>query len=114
MPLAKEVKRKKRHVRIRKIVKGTGDRPRLTIFRSLNATYAQLVDDETGKTILSSSSLKIKKGNKSEKAKEVGLTIAKMAQEKKITEIVFDRRGYKYHGRTKAVAEGAREGGLKF
>ncbi|MBT3704568.1 50S ribosomal protein L18 [Candidatus Peregrinibacteria bacterium] len=114
MSSEKEKARKARHNRVRSKVKGTAVRPRLVVFRSLKATYAQLVDDESGKTICSSSTLKVKKGPKQEQAKEVGLEIAKKATEQKIKEIVFDRGGYKYHGRVKQIAEGAREGGLKF
>ena len=95
-------------------MQGTAARPRLVVFRSLLHTYAQLVDDESGKTLVACSDIKEKgKGTKVEKAKKIGTDIAKKALEKKITEVVFDRNGYKYHGRTKAVAEGAREGGLK-
>lgn len=106
--------RQRRHARVKAKVFGTGSRPRLVVFRSTKDTYAQLVDDQTKKTIISSSTLKIKKGTKSEKAKEAGIELAKKALEAKITSIIFDRAGYKYHGRTKALAEGAREGGLKF
>jgi len=114
MSSAKEASRKIRHIRIRKIVKGTSDRPRLVVFKSLKATYAQLVDDNSKKTLLSASSLKTKKGTKTEKAKEAGTEVASKAKEKNITKVVFDRNGYKYHGRVKALAEGAREGGLQF
>jgi large subunit ribosomal protein L18 len=114
MATKKEQARQMRKNRVRTKVQGTASRPRLAVFRSLKDTYAQVVDDETGTTLCSSSSLKSKKGNKSEQAKEVGVDIAKKAQEKKITEVVFDRAGYRYHGRVKAVAEAAREGGLKF
>ena len=111
----KELNRKSRHTRIRAKVNGSTERPRLVIYRSLNNHYAQLVDDEKHVTILSCDDLKLKlKGNKSERAKQVGAGLAKLAQEKKITMCVFDRNGYKYHGRVKAIAEGAREGGLKF
>lgn len=114
MSTQKEQKRERRHNRIRAKVSGTGTRPRLVVFRSLTHTYAQLVDDTQGKVITSSSDLKSKaKGTKTERAKTVGTEIARLAQEQKITEAVFDRNGYKYHGRVKAVAEGAREGGLK-
>lgn len=107
--------RKKRHNRIRSKITGTTAKPRLVVFRSLTNNYAQLIDDEKGVTIVSTSDLKVKsKDNKTEKAKKVGMEIAKLAQEKKITEIVFDRNGYKYQGRVKALAEGAREAGLKF
>ncbi|MBI4231904.1 50S ribosomal protein L18 [Candidatus Peregrinibacteria bacterium] len=111
----KETLRKRRHVRIRSKIAGTEQRPRLVVFRSLTHTYAQLINDENGVVIAASSDMKATgKANKSDKAKEVGLELAKKAQEKKISEVVFDRNGYKYHGRVKQVAEGAREGGLKF
>ncbi len=111
----KDTLRQRRCAKIRKRISGTQDRPRLTVFRSLSHVYAQLVDDTKGKVLLGNSDIKIKvKGNKTEKAKNVGLEIAKLAKEKKIETVVFDRNGYKYHGRVKAVAEGAREGGLKF
>ncbi|MDA1061269.1 MAG: 50S ribosomal protein L18 [bacterium] len=98
---------------MRSKIKGVKDRPRLVVFRSLSNTYAQLINDEDGKVLVSSSDLKSKaKGTKVEKAKIVGEEIAKLAKEKKIIKVVFDRNGYKYHGRVKAVAEGAREGGL--
>ena len=93
---------------------GTAKRPRLSVFRSANHMYAQLVDDEKGKVLLSVSDLKIKKGKKTEKALEIGKTIAKEAVGKKIETVVFDRGGFVFHGRIKAVADGAREGGLKF
>lgn len=107
--------RKRRHGRVRSKIAGTASRPRLVVFRSLTGNYAQIIDDDKGIILTSASDLKNKaKGTKVEKAKEVGAEIAKKAQEQKITEVVFDRNGYKYHGRVKAVAEGAREGGLKF
>ncbi len=113
--LKKNVNRKRRHIRIRAKVSGTAERPRLVVFKSLNNHYAQLINDETGKTLLSASDLKAKgKENKSERAKKVGLEVAKLAKEKNITMCVFDRNGYRYHGRVKALAEGAREGGLQF
>ncbi len=114
MPSKKEELRKRRHAKIRTKLSGTAARPRLVVFKSLTSNYAQLIDDEVGKVLTSHSDIKAKKGTKTEKAKEVGLEIAKKAQELKITEVVFDRNGYKYHGRVKAIAEGAREGGLKF
>lgn len=111
----KEINREKRHARIRSKVNGSAKRPRLLVRRSLTNNYAQLIDDESGKVLCGLSDMKIKaKGTKSEKAKQLGLEIAKKAQELKITEVVFDRNGYKYHGRVKAIADGAREGGLKF
>jgi len=108
-------------MRIRKKVMGTAERPRLTVFRSLNHIYAQLVDDLTGRTILTVSSMdkevaprvKETKG-KIEAGKLVGKQIAARAKEKGIERVCFDRSGYLYHGRVKAVAEGAREGGLNF
>ncbi len=107
--------------RIRKKISGTGDVPRLTIYRSLNQIYAQIIDDSTGNTLVSASSLskevldeiKNTKGKVS-KSKIVGNLVAKKAIEKKISSVVFDRNGYRYHGRVQAIAEGAREGGLKF
>lgn len=111
----KSGKRERRHIRIRAKINGTSARPRLVMFKSLSNNYAQLIDDEKRITIASSSDLTSKgKGTKMEKAKQVGMEIAKLAKEKNISECVFDRNGYKYHGRVKALADGAREGGLKF
>lgn len=110
---SKETSRKRRHAKIRTKISGTATRPRLVVFRSLQATYAHLIDDVSGKTLLTVSDLK-KKGSKLENAKNVGEEIAKKALELKIVECVFDRNGYKYHGRIKALADGARTGGLKF
>lgn len=114
-------RREKIKVRVRKKIYGTTDKPRLSVYRSLNQIYAQIIDDDNGKTIASASSLskeiaeqlKSTKG-KIEKSKLVGNLIAKIALEKKITEVVFDRNGFRYHGRIKALADAAREGGLKF
>jgi len=106
--------RKNRHRRVKAKLFGTASRPRLVVSRSLSDISAQLVDDEARKTIISISTLKIKKGTKTEQAKEAGIELAKKAIEAKISEIIFDRAGFKYHGRVKALAEGAREGGLKF
>ena len=103
-----------RHNRIRAKVNGTTERPRLVVFRSLLGNYAQLIDDSTGQTLASASDMEAKTGTKTEKAKVVGMELAKKALEKNILTCVFDRNGYKYHGRVKALAEGAREGGLKF
>ncbi|MBD3360944.1 50S ribosomal protein L18 [Candidatus Peregrinibacteria bacterium] len=115
MPTRKTSLRKKRHNKIRSKIKGTKNRPRLVVYRSLIYTYSQLIDDENNVVIAATSDIKSKeKSSKIDKAKKIGTDIAKKAQEKKIAEIVFDRNGYKYHGRVKAVAEGAREGGLKF
>lgn len=108
-------KRERRVARIRAKVKGTSARPRLVVSRSLKHIYAQLVDDTTGKTIASVSDVATKeKSTKTQRAATVGAALGKKAQEKGITEVVFDRNGNKYHGRTKAVAEAARESGLKF
>ncbi len=107
--------------RIRKTISGTPEKPRLTIYRSLNNVYAQIIDDASGKTLVSASTLskeaveeiKNAKG-KIAKSKLIGNLVAKKALEQKITTVVFDRNGYRYHGRVQALAEGAREGGLKF
>jgi large subunit ribosomal protein L18 len=110
--------RVRRHVRVRKTVSGTPARPRLAVFRSLTHIYAQVIDDEAGRTLAAASSvekaLKDTKGNKSEHAKAVGSAIAKKALEAGVTQVVFDRGGNRYHGRVKALAEAAREGGLQF
>ena len=114
MKVTKEQQRKSRHKRVRSKIKGTIACPRLSVFRSLTNIYAQLIDDGKGKVLVSSSSIKIKKGKGADIAKQVGVDIAKKALEKKIKSCVFDRGGYLYHGRVKALAEGAREGGLQF
>jgi len=106
--------RSRRHIRIRSKIHGTSERPRLSVFRSLSNISAQLINDDTGKVLAASSSLKVKKGKKADVAKQVGMDIAKKAVAAKITKCVFDRGGYLYHGRVKALAEGAREGGLQF
>lgn len=105
----------------KKRILGNSERPRLVVFRSLRYIYGQIVDDSTEKTLLGASSLtkeinaKVKKAkNKTEASKIVGQLIAEKAKQKKITRVVFDRNGYAYHGRVKALAEGAREGGLEF
>ncbi len=105
-----------RHKRVRAKIRGTKECPRLSIFRSSQHIYLQLVDDSQGKTLVSSSDLEIKKKGLSKlaKAKEAGKSIAKKALAQKIKRIVFDRGGYRYHGRVKAVAQGARESGLEF
>ena len=111
----KQKKRKRRHLRVRAKIFGTKTRPRLCVFRSLKHIYAQLIDDEKGQTLVATSDLELKKKAKNkEVAKEVGKLLAKKAQAKKIKQAIFDRAGYKYHGRVRALAEGAREGGLKF
>ena len=114
MTTVKETNRVKRHRRIRAKIKGTEKRPRLVVYKSLKYTYAQVIDDDSKKVLLSASDAKVaSKGTKSEKAKKLGTEIAEKAKEKKIEAVVFDRNGYKYHGRVKAIADGAREGGLK-
>lgn len=114
----KREKRDKRHRRVRERVKGSTERPRLVVFRSLRHIYGQIIDDSEGKTLVAASSLVLnsesKNGSKTEVAREVGKLLAQKAREKGIETVVFDRGGYKYHGRVKALAEGAREGGLKF
>jgi large subunit ribosomal protein L18 len=107
-------KRDRRHIRVRKRVTGTPARPRLVVFRSLKHIYAQLVDDSANRTIATVGDLDILTMKKSEKATEVGKRIAERAKAAGITQVVFDRAGYQYHGRVKAVAEGARKGGLEF
>ena len=107
-------KRERRHVRVRRNVSGTEARPRLVVFRSLKHIYAQLVDDTANKTIATVGDLDILTMKKTEKATEVGKRIAERAKAAGITKVVFDRAGYQYHGRVKAVAEGARKGGLEF
>ncbi len=109
-----------RHKRVRKIVAGTTERPRLNVYRSLNNIYAQIIDDSKGKTLVSASTLDkevvelIKDKNKTEAARIVGEVVGKRAKAKKIKEVVFDRGGYLYTGRVQAVADGARASGLEF
>lgn len=119
--MASKDKRLKKKIRIRKKILGTPEIPRVAVYRSLSQIYSQIIDDVNGKTLASASSLSkeisddVKKSKgKIGKSKVVGQLLAKKAQEKGITKVVFDRSGYNYHGRVKAVAEGAREGGLKF
>ena len=113
----KTLKRIRRHKKIRKDLHGTKDRPRLCVFRSNQHIYAQLINDENAKVLMSVSDkdVKAKKGEKkADMAKEVGKLMAKKAIESKIEKVIFDRGGFVFHGRVKALAEGAREGGLKF
>ncbi len=116
--ISKNVARKRRHIRVRKKIAGTAERPRLNVYRSLANIYAQIIDDDKGVTLVSASTLdaaqKDNYGGNVSAAKAVGLLIAQKAKEKGITDVVFDRGGYIYHGRVKALAEGAREGGLAF
>ncbi len=119
-PDEKEALRVKRHRRLRYRLSGTSERPRLNVSRSLQHIYAQLIDDTTGNTLTTASTVDaslrtaLKSGGNVEAAKAVGKLIAERAQEKGITAVVFDRGGYKYHGRVQALADSAREGGLKF
>jgi large subunit ribosomal protein L18 len=108
--------RQKRHNRVRARVIGTAERPRLNVFRSLNHIYAQVIDDTRGHTITAASTLDtdVAQANKIEEATNVGKLVAERAKALGITRVVFDRGGYLYHGRIKALAEGAREGGLDF
>lgn len=115
---AKVIRRQKIRYRIRKKVAGTEAKPRLSVFRSNTDIYAQLIDDTNGKTIAAASSkdkdIAAQKGTKIEKSKMVGAAIARKAAELGVIDTVFDRSGYLYHGRVKAVADGAREGGMQF
>ena len=113
---SKNSQRIMRHKRVRKNISGTSEMPRLNVFRSNTQIYAQIINDETGTTLASSSSvqLKIKNGGNIEGAKLVGADIAKKAKKNKIEKIVFDRGGYQYHGRVEALANAARENGLEF
>ena len=106
--------RDRRRKRIRSKVSGTAERPRLAVFKSNAYIYAQLIDDENGKTLASASSLKDSKGTKTESALNVGIEIAKSAKTKNISKVVFDRGGFNYTGRIRSLADGARQGGLEF
>ena len=112
--------RKRRHARVRKKISGTSDAPRLSVFRSLKHIYAQIIDDESGRTLISASTLdpdireRVIELNKTEQAKLVGQRLAEKALSNGVTKVVFDRGGYKYHGRVKALADASREGGLQF
>ena len=114
IPKTRTEKRLRRHLRVRNKVAGTAERPRLVVFRSLKHIYAQLVDDTANKTLATVSDLTIEQGKKGERAAEVGKLIAERAKSVGVTRVVFDRAGYRYHGRIKAVADGARKGGLEF
>ena len=114
----KNIKKKQRHNRVRAKIKGTSARSRLCIFKSNTSIYLQLIDDESAKTIVSAHSRELKgktaKATKTEQASAVGKILAERALKKKISKVIFDRGGNLYHGRVKAAADGAREGGLKF
>ncbi|MBI3983039.1 MAG: 50S ribosomal protein L18 [Gemmatimonadetes bacterium] len=117
-PKTRAERRYRRHLRVRRRIGGTAGRPRLVVFRSLKHVYAQLVDDDGGRTLASASDLvkdlAREKAGKVGAAHAVGKRLAAVARERGITSVVFDRAGYRYHGRVRAVAEGAREGGLEF
>ncbi|WP_346915911.1 50S ribosomal protein L18 [Clostridium sp.] len=114
----RKLSRERRHLRVRKKIHGTAERPRLAVFRSEKNIYAQIIDDVAGRTLVAASTLdkdfSLKVGSNKEAAKLVGEVVAKKAIEAGITEVVFDRGGYVYHGRVQMLAEGAREAGLKF
>lgn len=117
MKISKSESRKRIQSRIRKKIRGSADSPRLAVYRSNKSIYVQLIDDVSALTLASASSKEgsiEKSGTKSEQSKAVGALIAEKAKSKNIEKVVFDRSGYLYHGRVKALAEGAREGGLKF
>jgi large subunit ribosomal protein L18 len=117
---SRSIARIRRHARVRKNVTGTSERPRLNVFRSVVEIYAQVIDDQSGHTLVAASSIdselrkKMKGLNKTEQAKLVGQTVAERAKSKGITTVIFDRGGFRYMGRVKALAEGARENGLQF
>jgi large subunit ribosomal protein L18 len=110
--------REKRHERVRLTVSGTGERPRLAVFRSVKQIYAQVIDDRSGRTLVSASSLETELrgagGSKSDRARSVGALLAQRAKDAGVQRVVFDRAGFRYHGRVRSLAEGAREAGLDF
>ncbi|MBI2595918.1 50S ribosomal protein L18 [Candidatus Daviesbacteria bacterium] len=109
-----KIKRMQKHKKIRKDISGTQDRPRLAVFKSSQHIYAQIIDDTQNKTLVDASDLKIKNGKKSDKASMVGEELAKKAVKRNLKKVVFDRGGFRYHGRIMALAEAARKGGLEF
>ena len=115
---SRDIARQKRHARLRLTLSGTTDRPRLAVFRSVNQIYAQLIDDSVGKTLASASSLesglRTSKATKTELAKQVGKMVAERARAAGVKKVVFDRAGFRYHGRVRALADAAREAGLEF
>jgi large subunit ribosomal protein L18 len=110
----KKTKRVLRHRRVRSHLSGTAERPRLAVFRSDKHIYAQIIDDTTGTTVAAASDIKVDGGQKTERAAKVGASIAELAKKAGIEAVNFDRGGFKYHGRVKALAEAAREAGLNF
>lgn len=117
-PKTHDARRRRRHLRVRKRVSGTAERPRLVVYRSLKHIYAQLADDDSGVVLMGvsdrSEGLEVDGGGKVAKGKAVGKLLAGKARAAGIARVVFDRAGYRYHGRVRAVADGAREGGLEF
>ena len=111
---------KQKYARRKRRLFGTSDRPRLVVYRSLKHVYGQIIDDSTATTLVSAATInkdlekELKDANRMDRCKKIGEALAKRAMEKDIKQVVFDRNGYKYHGRVKAIAEGAREGGLEF
>lgn len=120
MAQSRSIARARRHSRVRKNLQGTADRPRLNVFRSLSGIYVQVIDDQSGRTLVSASTVdkdlrdKLKGMKKADQAKMIGQMVAERAKSKGIESVVFDRGGYRYIGRIKALADGAREGGLQF
>lgn len=120
MAQSRSIARARRHSRVRRNLQGTADRPRLNVFRSLSGIYVQVIDDQSGRTLVSASTVdkdlrdKLKGMKKADQAKMIGQTVAERAKSKGIQAVVFDRGGYRYIGRIKALADGAREGGLQF
>jgi large subunit ribosomal protein L18 len=112
--LSRDQQRVRRHIRVRNKISGTAERPRLSVYRSNGNIYAQLIDDVAGTTLAHANSMKLDNGGNVEAAKTVGTEIAKIALDKNIKTVVFDRGGYIYHGRVKALADAAREAGLEF
>jgi large subunit ribosomal protein L18 len=112
--LSRDQQRVRRHIRVRNKISGTAERPRLSVYRSNGNIYAQLIDDVAGTTLAQANSMKIENGGNVAAAKTVGTEIAKIALDKNIKTVVFDRGGYIYHGRVKALADAAREAGLEF
>ena len=115
--MARETRREsrtRRHERVRERLHGSGGRPRLAVFPSLSHIYAQVIDDESGRTLVAAAEPKDAKGSKSERAKAVGQLLGERAKAKGIEEVIFDRGGYRYHGRVKALGDAARSAGLRF
>ena len=118
LAISRDASRQKRHTRLRLTLSGTAARPRLAVFRSISQIYAQVIDDAAGKTLASASSLesgtRASKGTKTDHAKQVGKMIAERARAAGVKQVVFDRAGFRYHGRVRALADAAREAGLDF